>query len=180
MPLTFIDAKTLFESSIFNWFYLYSPIFSLHYWYLVMNNITWYVFKRALRDLLKFFKNISLLYSTIPIIFILKFTFTVYEKISNNASIKIMIYIFYNTLYTKYSRWHNYVMGHYPFRPGHSRYSIFKEAINLFYYAKNDILDEKYILLEDYTTCNIFYFSTIRKFANVKLSGFFFLSFFQL
>lgn len=179
MPLTFIYAKTLFESSIFNWFYLYSPIFSLHYWYLVMNNITWYVFKRALRDLLKFFKNISLLYSTIPIIFILKFTFTVYEKISNNASIKIMIYIFYNTLYTKYSRWHNYVMGHYPFRPGHSRYSIFKEAINLFYYAKNDILDEKYILLEDYTTCNIFYFSTIRKFANVKLSGFFFSLFFN-
>lgn len=35
-------------------------------------------------------------------------------------------------------------MGHYPFRPGHSRYSIFKQAINLFYYAKNDILDEKY------------------------------------
>lgn len=68
-------------------------------------------------------------------------------------------------------------MGHYPFRPGHSRYSIFKQAINLFYYAKNDILDEKYILLEDYTTCNIFYFSTIRKFANVKLSGFFSLFF---
>lgn len=82
MSLTFIYAKTLFESSIFNWFYLYSPSSSLHYWYLVMNNITWYVFKRALRDLLKFFKKISLLYSTIPIIFILKFTFTVYEKLA--------------------------------------------------------------------------------------------------
>lgn len=32
----------------------------------------------------------------------------------------------------------------------------------------------KSILLEDYTTCNIFYFSAITKFANVKLSGYFF------
>lgn len=48
-------------------------------------------------------------------------------------------------------------MGYYPFRPGHSRYSIFKQAINLFYYAE-DIFDEKYFL-EDYTTCNIFDFS---------------------
>lgn len=37
-------------------------------------------------------------------------------------------------------------MGYYPFRPGHSRYSIFKQAINLFYYAEDDIFDEKIIL----------------------------------
>lgn len=35
-------------------------------------------------------------------------------------------------------------MGYYPFRPGHSRYSIFKQAINLFNYAEDDIFDEKY------------------------------------